>query len=94
MYERSKWRLQNIETAGFVSPDLHKDCLLGDFMRVYSLYYSMDQALLSNHIHFYSSAFYTFQEENGDYQEIKVHVGDVVEISLVNNESGFAKIKR
>ena len=53
----------------------------------------MDQALLSTQIHFYDSASYIFQEENGDYQEIKVRVGDVVEIALVDNESGFANIK-
>ena len=62
-------------------------------MQVYSLYYFMEQALLSTHIHFYNSASCIFQEENGDYQKIKVHVGDVVEIALVKNESGFASIR-
>ena len=90
---RSKWSLHDIETAGFISPDLRKNGLLSDIMQVYSSYYSMEQALISTRIYFYDSASYTFQEANGDYQEIKVHVGDVVEISLVNNESGFARIK-
>ena len=62
-------------------------------MQVYSSYYSMEQALLSTHIHFYNSASYIFQEKNGDYQKIKVCVGDVVEIALVENESGFASIR-
>ena len=53
----------------------------------------MDQALLSTHIHFYSSASYTFQEENGDYQKIEIHVGDVVEIALMEGECGFAIVK-
>ena len=88
---QSKWRLQDIEAAGFISSDLYKNGLLGDIMQVYSSYYSMEQALLSTHIHFYNSASYIFQEENGDY--IKVRVGDVVEIALVENESGFASIR-
>jgi len=90
---RSKWYLHDIEAAGFVSSDLHKNGLLGDIMQVYSSYYSMNQALLSTRIHFYSSASYTFQEESDDYQEIKVCVGDVVEIALVDEESGFASVK-
>ena len=44
---RSKWSLHDIEAAGFVSSDLHKNGLLGDIMQVYSSYYSMNQALLS-----------------------------------------------
>ena len=84
---RSKWCLQDIEAAGFISSNLHKNGLLGDVMQVYSSYYLMDQVLLTTHIHFYNSASYIFQEENGDYQKIKVHIGDVVEIGLVEDES-------
>ena len=90
---RSKWYPCDIEAAGFVTSDLHKNGLLSDIMQVYSSYYSMDQALLSTRIYFYGSASYTFQEEDGDYQEIKIRVGDMVEIALVDNESGFANIK-
>ena len=90
---RSKWYPHDIEAAGFISSDLHINGLLGDVMQAYSSYYSMDQALLSTRIHFYNSAFYTFQGEDDDYQEIKVRVGDIIEIALVNNESGFASIK-
>ena len=90
---RSKWCLQDIEAAGFISPNLHKNGLLGDIMQVYSSYYSMNQALLTTHLHFYNSASYIFQEENGDYQKIKVHVGDVVEIGLVEDEIGFASVR-
>lgn len=90
---RSKWHLSDIRAAGFISSNLHKNGLLGDVMQVYSSYYSMEQALLSTRINFYGSASYTFQETNGDYQEIKVHVGDIVEITLVDDESGFANIK-
>ena len=53
----------------------------------------MDQALLSTRIHFYNSASYIFQEEDGNYQKVEVHVEDVVEVTLVNNESGFANVK-
>jgi hypothetical protein len=89
---RSKWCLPDIEAAGFISPNLHKNGLLGDIMQVYSSYYSMDQALLSTHIHFYNSASYTIQKDKDDYQKIEVHVGDVVEIALVENASGFASV--
>ncbi|GBC34053.2 uncharacterized protein OCT59_019068 [Rhizophagus irregularis] len=47
-------------------------------MQVYSSYCSILQALLLTHIHFYSSASYTFQEEIG--------------IALVEDKSGFAGI--
>jgi hypothetical protein len=90
---RSKWSLQDVEAAGFVSFNLHQNGLLGDIMQVYSSYYSMDQALLSTRIHFYGSAFYTFQEDDGDYQEIKIYVGDVVEIGLEEGKNGFASVK-
>jgi hypothetical protein len=53
----------------------------------------MEQALLSTHIHFYNSASYIFQEENGNYQKIKVHIDDIVEIALMENESSFASIR-
>ncbi len=56
-------------------------------------FYRVNQALLSTRIHFYGSASYTFQGENGDYQEVKIRVGDMVEIALVDNESGFASVK-
>ena len=36
----------------FISPNLHKNDLLSDIMQVYSLYYLMDHALLTTHIHF------------------------------------------
>lgn len=88
-----KWHLQDIKAAGFISSNLHKNGLLGDVMKVYSLYYSMEQALLSTHIHFYNFASYIFQDENGDNRKIKVHVGDIVEIALVENESGYARIE-
>ncbi|POG66240.1 hypothetical protein GLOIN_2v1880014 [Rhizophagus irregularis DAOM 181602=DAOM 197198] len=52
----------------------------------------MEQALLSIHIHFYNSASYTFQEENGDYQKINVCIGNVVGIASVKVES-FADVK-
>ena len=64
---QSKWYPCDIEAAGFVTSDLHKNGLLSDIMQVYSSYYSMDQALLSTRIYFYGSASYTFQEEDGDY---------------------------
>ena len=49
---RSKWSMQNIEVTGFISPNIHKNGLLGDIMQVYSLYYLIDQAILTTHIHF------------------------------------------
>ena len=61
-------------------------------MQVYSSYYSMEQALLSTHIHFYNSASYTYQKDNGDDQKMEIRVGDVVEIALIGDESGFAKV--
>ena len=48
--------------------------------------------LLSTQIHFYGFTSYIFQGEYGDYQEVKVCV-DMVEISMVDNESGFASVK-
>ncbi|PKY61946.1 hypothetical protein RhiirA4_487618, partial [Rhizophagus irregularis] len=41
-----------------------------NIMQVYSSYCSIVQVLLLTHIHFYSSASYTFQEENGEYQKL------------------------
>ena len=48
---------------------------------------------MSTHIHFYNFASYIFQDENGDNRKIKVHVGDIVEIALVEHESGYARIE-
>ena len=39
----------------------------------------LNEALLSTRVYFYGSASYTFQEENENYWEIKVYVGDTVE---------------
>jgi hypothetical protein len=58
----------------------------------YSLYYSMEQALLSTHVHFYNSASYTYQKNNDNYQKMEIRVGDVAKIALIEDESGFAKV--
>ena len=87
-----KWSLQDIKAVRFISPNLHKNGLLSDIMQVYSSYYSMEQALLSTHVHFYNSASYTYQKNNDDYQKMEIRVDDVAKIALIGDESGFAKV--
>ncbi|CAG8766065.1 16403_t:CDS:2, partial [Funneliformis caledonium] len=61
---RSKWNLNDIEAAGFVSSDLHKN------------------GLLALHLILFKKKVM-----------IKFCVGDVVEIALVDEKSGFASVK-
>ena len=51
-------------------------------MRAYSSYFSLEQALLKTKITYYQNASYSIVEPNGDYQYIKLCVGEAVETTM------------
>ncbi|RIB28134.1 hypothetical protein C2G38_2060075 [Gigaspora rosea] len=88
-----KWNKRQIETAGFVSTSLETNNLLREIMNAYSLYYSFEQALLEPRVCFYENATYTICQSNGDYYDIRLKVGEIVEVKLFGeDDSKFGKI--
>ncbi|CAG8793858.1 22233_t:CDS:2, partial [Racocetra persica] len=88
-----KWNKYQIETAGFVSTNIETNNLLKDIMDAYSLYYSFEQALLETRVCFYENATYTICQSNGDYYDIKLKIGEIVEARLFGEDhSRFGKI--
>ena len=55
-------------------------------MRVYSSYFSIEQALLKTNIRFFQNISYSIVESNGNYQYIKFCIGEAVETTLSDNE--------
>ncbi|RIB09160.1 hypothetical protein C2G38_2044550 [Gigaspora rosea] len=78
----SKWDKQKIESAGFISDNLETNGLLECIMRVYSSYFSIEQALLNMKIRYYQNVSYSIVESNGDYQDVRFCVGEAVETTL------------
>ena len=63
-------------------------------MRVYSSYFSWEQALLKTKVNYYQSVSYSIVEPNGDYQHVKLCVGEAVETTLsADSQSAFGIIK-
>lgn len=90
----SMWNKQKIKSAGFISTNLEKNGLLESIMRVYSSYFSLEQALLKTKVNYYQSVSYVIVEPNGDYQYIKLCVGEAVETTLsTDGQSAFGIIK-
>ncbi|CAG8504255.1 8874_t:CDS:1, partial [Scutellospora calospora] len=84
---------QQIEAAGFLSIDIEKNRLFKDIMKAYSLYYSLEQALLKTRVYFYENVIYTITNPNSDYYNIKLEVSEIVEAKLHReNEWKFSKI--
>src|ERR1700722_14641172 len=78
----SKWDKCKIESAGFISNNLEANGLLESIMRAYSSYFSLEQALLKTKVTYYQNASYSIVESNGDYQYIKLCVGEAVETTM------------
>ena len=88
------WNKHKIESAGFISTNLETNGLLKSIMRVYSSYFSLEQALLKTKISYYQIVSYSIVEPNGDYQYVKLRVGEVVETTLsTDGQSAFGIIK-
>ncbi|CAG8817884.1 15136_t:CDS:2 [Gigaspora margarita] len=88
-----KWNKHQIETAGFVSTSLETNNLLREIINAYSSYYSFEQALLEPRVCFYENAIYTICQSNGDYYDIRLKVGEIVEVKLFEeDDSKFGKI--
>ena len=86
----SKWNKHKIESAGFISTNLENNGLLESIMRVYSSYFSWEQALLKTKVNYYQSVSYSIVEPNGDYQHVKLCVGEAVETTLsADSQSAF-----
>src|ERR1044071_3838181 len=83
----SMWNKHKIESAGFISTNLETNGLLKSIMRVYSSYFSLEQALLKTKISYYQIVSYSIVEPNGDYQYVKLRVGEVVETTLSTDRS-------
>ena len=90
----SMWNKHKIESAGFISTNLETNGLLKSIMRVYSSYFSLEQALLKTKISYYQIVSYSIVEPNGDYQYVKLRVGEVVETTLsTDGQFAFGIIK-
>ncbi|CAG8575967.1 13934_t:CDS:1 [Funneliformis caledonium] len=90
----SKWNKHKIESAGFISTNLENNGLLESIMRVYSSYFSWEQALLKTKVNYYQSVSYSIVEPNGNYQHVKLCVGKAVETTLsADSQSAFGIIK-
>jgi hypothetical protein len=88
------WNKHKIESAGFISANLKTNGLLESMMRVYSSYFSFEQALLKTKISYYQTASYSIVEPNGDYQNVKLRVGEAVETTLyTDGQPAFGIIK-
>ncbi|RIB19340.1 hypothetical protein C2G38_2083425 [Gigaspora rosea] len=62
-------------------------------MKAYSLYYLFEQALLETRVHFYENVSYTTLKPDGDYHNVKLKVGEIVEIlRFGESEPTFGKI--
>ncbi|CAG8756023.1 6317_t:CDS:2, partial [Racocetra persica] len=85
-----------VEAKGFISTNIEKNGLLKDIMKAYSLYYSSDQALLEARVYFYENVAYKITKDNGDYYNIKLKVGEMVEATLIGESEqtfqAFGKI--
>jgi hypothetical protein len=60
------WNKDKIKSAGFISTNLEKNGLLESIMRVYSSYFSLEQALLKTKVNYYQSVSYFIVEPNGE----------------------------
>jgi len=49
-------------------------------MRVYSSYLTFEQALLNTKVSYYQNVSYSIVESNGDYQYVKLCVGEAVQL--------------
>ena len=91
---RSKWNKHKIESTGFISNNLDTNGLLESIMQVYSSYFSLEQALLKTKVSYYQSASYSITEPNGDYQYIKLCVGEAVKTTMsTDGQSAFGIVK-
>ena len=55
-------------------------------MRVYSSYFSLEQALLKTKVSYYQNVSYSIVEPNGDYQYVKLCIGKAIETILSTDE--------
>ncbi|RIB28587.1 hypothetical protein C2G38_2239435 [Gigaspora rosea] len=88
-----RWNRNQIEAAGFISTNIETNGLFEDIMKAYSSYYSFEQALLETRVHFYENVSYTTLKPDGDYHNVKLKVGEIVEIlRFGESEPTFGKI--
>ncbi|CAG8758812.1 42705_t:CDS:10, partial [Gigaspora margarita] len=84
----------SIHTAQDYDQDLRTNGFLENIMRAYSLYFSLEQALLNTKISSHQNVSYIIAESNGDYQHVKFGVSEIVEATLPNKQqSDFGVIK-
>ena len=63
-------------------------------MRAYSSYFSLEQALLKTKVSYYQNVSYSIVEPNGDYQYVKLCVGEAIETTLsTDGQPAFGIIK-
>ncbi|CAG8757900.1 12476_t:CDS:2 [Gigaspora margarita] len=77
--------IEEIENARFISDDLEANRLLASIMNIYSLYFSIEQAILNMKIRYYQNASYSIVKSNSDFQDVRFCVSEAVETTLSND---------
>ncbi|CAG8453434.1 5143_t:CDS:2 [Gigaspora rosea] len=88
-----KWSIQQVKKANFETKLTITNPLLRDLMNTYSNDLKMPAAIINMRIECYNYITYKILDNDSNYTQIKIHVGDIVEINEVEECQAYAIVK-
>ena len=90
---KNQWSIEKVKSKGLSKKLDDKHPFFRDLYRAYTDYLNSGAALLNRNLEFYNSITYTILKSNQDPIQLKLHVGEVIDLPEESEGIAYAKIE-